>query len=80
MLDQNSPKPSASYFTAIGDHLLSNPECAHQYTDDKFKILTRGRNQFHLKTLESLFIQTLKPDLCKQKQYVYKTILFKMLT
>ena len=80
MLDQTSPKPSANYFTAIGDHLLSNADCARHYSDHNFKILTRGRNQFHLKTLESLFIQTLKPDLCKQKQYVYKSILFKMLS
>jgi hypothetical protein len=79
MEDQQRRKPSANYFTAIGSHLLSNPECAQHYTDERFKILARGRNQFHLKVLESLFIQTMKPELCKQKQYVYKTILFKML-
>ena len=79
MQDLDSRKPSANYFTAIGDHLLSNEECAKNYRDDMFSILARGRNQFHLKTLESLFIQTMNPNLCVQKQYVYKTILFKML-
>ena len=72
-------KPSASYFTAIGSHLLDNPECAKHYSDQRFTILARGRNQFHLKILESLFIQTMKPELCKQKQFVYQTSLFKML-
>ena len=79
MQDLGSKKPSASYFTAIGEHLLSNTDCAKHYRDDMFSILARGRNPFHLKTLESLFIQTLNPNLCAQKQYVYKTILFKML-
>ncbi len=77
--NQDRSRPSASYFTAIGQHLLSNPECATNYRDDRFTMLARGRNQFHLQTLESLFIQTLKPALCKQKQYVYKTKIFKML-
>ena len=76
----NDQKPSASYFTAIGKHLLSNPECARHYKDDMFSILSKGRNQFHLKTLESLFIKTMKPELCKQKQCVYKTVLFRMLS
>jgi hypothetical protein len=72
-------KPKANYFTAIGSHLLDNPTCAQHYSDRMFKILARGRNQFHLKILESLFIRTKKPVLCRQKQYVYKTRLFKML-
>ena len=79
MTDQDRSRPSASYFTAIGQHLLSHPECAKNYSDDRFKILARGRNQFHLQTLESLFIQTKKPVLCKQKKYVYQTKIFKML-
>ena len=79
ILDPTCRKPRANYFTAIGKHLLSNRECADNYTDDNFTILARGRNRFHLSTLESLYIQTLKPELCKQKQFVYKTKLFKML-
>ena len=79
MLDPTSRKPQATYFTAIGDHLIQNPQCAQNYSDDRFTILTRGRNQFHLSTLESLFIQTMKPVLCRQKRQVYKTKIFKML-
>ena len=79
MVNQTGRKPEAKYFTAIGRHLLDNPECARNYHDGRFRILTRGRNRFHLKTLESLYIRTMKPDLCQQKQYVYRTMIFKML-
>ena len=75
----NRRKPRADYFTAIGNHLLHNADCAQHYDEQMFTILARGRNQFHLSVLESLFIRTAKPVLCKQKQYVYKTKLFKML-
>ena len=65
--------------TAIGEHLIWNPVCAKNYDDRRFTILSRGRTPFHLSVLESLYIKTMKPALCKQKQYVYKTSLYKML-
>ena len=65
--------------SAIGQHLESSLVCRQQYSDDRFTIITRGRGQFHLDVLEALYIQTLKPVLCIQKQYVYNTILYKML-
>ena len=69
-------KPDKSYFSAIGNHLLDNPE---YYSKDRFSIVARARNEFKLHSLESIFIQTLKPELCRQKKFVYKTRLFKML-
>ena len=65
--------------SAIGQHLRDNPVCRENYNDNRFTILTKARNQFHLDVLEALYIQTLRPILCVQKQYVYGTILFKML-
>ena len=65
--------------TAVGQHLGKNAVCRDKYDDGRFGILTKGRNQFHLDVLEALFIQTLKPNLCLQKERVYNTILFKML-
>ena len=65
--------------TAIGQHLGENSKCLDKYHDDRFKVLTKGRSKYQLDILEALFIQTLKPNLCIQKQYVYNTILFKML-
>ena len=71
-----SCKPIRSFktetsFSAIGQHLLQNPTCAHQYNDNKFSILARGRTSFHLSTLEATYIKTSKPNLCKQKEFVY---------
>ena len=34
-------------------------------------LLTRGRTSFHLSTLEATYIKTSKPNLCKQKEFVY---------
>ena len=48
-----------------------NPTCAHEYNDNKFSILSRGRTSFHLSTLEATYIKTSKPNLCKQKEFVY---------
>ena len=71
-----SCKPIRSFktetsFSAIGQHLLQNPTCAHKYNDNKFSILARGRTSFHLSTLEATYIKTSKPNLCKQKEFVY---------
>ena len=57
--------------STIGQHLLDNPECASHYNDDKFSILARARSLFHLSALEATFIKSLKPILCKQKEFVY---------
>ena len=51
----NSFKTETS-FSAIGQHLLQNPTCAHEYNDNKFSILARGRTSFHLSTLEVTYI------------------------
>ena len=60
-----------TFFSAVGQHLLQNPTCAREYNDNKFSILSRGRTSFHLFTLEATYIKTSKPNLCKQKEFVY---------
>ena len=60
-----------TFFSAIGQHLLQNPTCAHEYNDNKLSILARGRTSFHLSTLKATYIKTSKPNLCKQKEFVY---------
>ena len=57
--------------SAIGKHLLDNPICANNYRDDRFRIVGRGRSQFHLCALESTFIKIHQPKLCQQKEFVY---------
>ena len=41
-----------------------------------FKILAQARSQFHLNTLEALFIQLLATQLCHQKEHVRFIIVF----
>ena len=44
--------------SAIGQHLLTNPECAKTFTDDIFRIIGQARSSFHLSVLESVYIKT----------------------
>ena len=55
---RNTVKTSDS---AIGQHLLVNPDCAKLYNDDMFRIIGRARSSFNLAALESIYIQTKKP-------------------
>ena len=61
---RNTVKTSDS---AIGQHLLDNPDCAKLYNDDMFRIIGRARSSFHLAVLESIYMQTKKPPLSKQR-------------
>ena len=57
--------------SAIGLHLIQNPDCASHCHIDQFSILAKARTIFHLGTLEATFTKTLKPILCRQKKFVY---------
>ena len=63
--------------SAIGQHLLTNPECAKTYTDDNFRIIRQARSSFHLNVLESVYIKTQSPVLCKQKDFIVSIGIFK---
>ena len=58
---------------AIGQHLISNPECAKTCTDDNSRIIGQVRSSFHLGVLESVCIKTQNPILCRQKEFVFST-------
>ena len=57
--------------SAIGLHLIQNPDCASHYHIDQSSILAKVRTIFHLGTLQATFIKTLQPILCRQKEFVY---------
>ena len=57
--------------SAIGQHLLENPDCAKNYNCDMFRIIGKARSSFHLAVLESVYISTKKPLLCRQKEFVF---------
>ena len=63
--------------SAIGQHLITNPECAKTYTDDNLRIIVQARSSFHLGVLESVYIKTQNPVLCKQKEFIFSLGLFK---
>ena len=57
--------------SAIHQHLVENRECLTDFSYDRFTILATARNNFHLNVLEALYIKSLKPFLCRQKEFVY---------
>ena len=63
--------------SAIGKHLLENDQCAANYNDDQFSILDTARSLFHLSLLEASYTKVRRPDLCKQKEFVYTLKLIK---
>ena len=58
--------------SAIGNYLLHNQKCASYYKNKQFFILAKARSDIHLSVLESIFITLRKPNLCRQKEFVYK--------
>ena len=62
--------------SAIGQHLITNPDCAKTYTDDNFLIIVQARSSFHLGVLESVYIKTQNPVLCRQKEFAFSLKLF----
>ena len=62
--------------SAIGQLLITNPECAKTYTDDNFRIIGQARSSFHLSVLESVYTKTQNPVLCKQKEFIFSLGLF----
>ena len=73
----STPNPTQTCDSAIGLHLLLNASCAKHYHQDRFRILARGRSFFHLSVLESIFIKTSNPDLCRQKEFVYSLKIYR---
>ena len=70
-------KPSMDKLaSSIARHLLENPKCGLNYSDEQFKIISYARNAFHLSVLEALFITRTDPVLCRQKKFVYNCTLF----
>ena len=63
--------------SAIGQHLIKDPACAKTYSDDNFRIIGQARSSFHLSVVESVYIKTQNPVLCKQKEFIVSLGLFK---
>ena len=57
--------------SAIGQHLITNLKCFESYKVDNFKIISVARNEFHLKTLEAIYILSLKPEISVNKRNLF---------
>ena len=40
---------------SLGLHLMQNPECATQYSNDHLPIIAKARSIFHLSVLEATY-------------------------
>ena len=77
--DGTEPKTKTktkSSTSSIGQHLLDNVECLESYHLSMFQIVRRARCKSSLHILEPLYIKLMKPDLCKQLQFVRTLSLF----
>ena len=72
MCRNNNPKMACD--SAMGQLPFANPECAKTYSDDNFRIIGQARSSFHLSVLESVYIKTENPVLCKQKEFIIHKI------
>ena len=64
--------------SAIGLHLMQNPECATQYSNDQFSVSAKTRSIFHLSVLEATCIKIRKPILSRQNEFVYSLQIFSL--
>ena len=56
--------------SSVTKHLKGNPECIPLEPERCFTVvLARARNKSHLDVLEAVFIRTLSPDMCQQKEF-----------
>ena len=53
--------------SSIADHVINSRECVADFNIDRFSILSRSHSSHHLKVLETLYVRSLQPSLCKQR-------------
>ena len=76
-LKDNAVPAGKLYNSAIAEHLIKNRSCGTSYNKDTFTIINTARSKLQLNILEALHIMHDRPVLCRQKQFVYGTLLFK---
>ena len=65
MCENNNPKMTCD--SAIGQHLIENPECAKTYTDDNFRIIEKQDRPF-ICMFWNQFTLRLKTQSCVNKK------------
>ena len=57
-----------NYESAIGKHLVENPECAKTYTEDNVRMIGQAKSSFYLRVLESDYSKTQNPVVCRRRE------------
>ena len=53
--------------SSIAERMINSREYVADFNVDRFSILSRSHSLFHLKGLNTLYIRSLQPSLCKQR-------------
>ena len=53
--------------SSIVEHMINSRECVADFNDDRFSILSRSHSLVHLKVLGTLYVRSLQPSPCKQR-------------
>ena len=72
-----SSNPKMRSYSVVEQNLIKIPECAKTYIDDNVRTIRQARLPFHLSVLESVYIKTQYPVLCKQKEFIFSLRLLK---
>lgn len=59
-----------TYNSSIAEHLINSHNCSVNFSGDAFTILSKSHSNYQLKVLETIYILSLKPPLCKQKDFI----------
>ena len=76
MFDKMDKVKNAAQRSSICQHLLNSDSCLLGYNVQCFKPIAQARTKFHLDVMESLYITMMEPSICKQIEFVYRTLLF----
>ena len=63
-------KAERSTKSAISEHLIRNADCLGAFDKSSFSIVKKARTESVLHVLEALYIKGLRPELCKQMEFV----------
>ena len=63
-------KAERSTKLAISEHLIRNADCLGAFDNSSFSIVKKARTESVLHVLEALYIKGLRPELCKQMEFV----------
>ena len=62
--------------SSVCEHLANNLNCLKNFSTDMFRPIAQARSSFHLSVLEAIIISQNKPEICKQREFTYQTLLF----